>query len=189
MGQRDRLCRVLAVGSAFAAAAVAHGQDLEGIPGAEVFSTYKTAVIIAIIALIGFLVGGLVFRWVQRRQSAMSTSIDIGDLTQLQKRGLLTPEEARKVRDALIRQATQNTTPQAKRFKGEEALLHDEEVKRLEALAQARKMEKQLQQGPSEPAPPADEIPPELRTAVESGLLSRDEALAIAARARGNKQP
>jgi hypothetical protein len=178
---------MLAIGSAFAAAAVAHGQDLEGIPGAEVFSTYKTAVIIAIIALIGFMVGGLVFRWVQRRQSARSTSFDFGDLTQLQKRGLLTPEEMRKVRNALIRQATQNAKHQAKPLKGAEALLHDKEIKRLEALAEAKRMERQLEQGSTDSAASADEIPPELRTAVESGLLSREEARAIAARARGNR--
>ncbi|MGB9692616.1 MAG: hypothetical protein ACPL7D_10655 [Candidatus Sumerlaeaceae bacterium] len=146
------------------------------------YRMYKTATWIAAGAMILFLVGGFL---IKRRQTKLSEGpLGLDDLSKLEKRGLLTPEEAKKVRDALVRQAMQRANRPRTPLKGEEALLLDDEVRRLEALAQAKRAQKEQASTAASAVADATEIPPELQVAVEKGLLSHEEAVAIARRAQ-----
>lgn len=168
----------------FSTVNLAFAQDSFDAQIGEIYARYKLATIVVAVGVGLFLVAGILLRWIQRRQQASTPSLDLGNLSELEKRGLLTKEEALKVRDALIRQATKQPPRSSTRLKGEEALLMDDEVRRLELLAEAKRLEKQARQVASNSTQTDDTIPAELQHAVEKGLLSREEALAIAARAR-----
>ncbi len=166
------------------AASPAFAQDSFDAQIGEIYARYKLATIVVAVGVGLFLVAGILIRWIQRRQAGSAPSLALGNLSELEKRGLLTREEAVKVRDALIRQATKQPPRSQTRLKGEEALLMDDEVRRLELLAEAKRLEKQARQSATASTQSEEGIPPELQQAVEKGLLSREEALAIAARAK-----
>lgn len=174
---------------AFCFAAMAWGQQAQDELGlANLYATYRKTVFWVGGGFLLFLVGVFLLRRAQRKAFDQRLPFGFEDLSRLEQRGMLTREEAAKVREALIRQATQRTsaTPRLP-LKGEAALLNDEEVKRLEALAAAKRMEKEM--GKNVPPPlthESMEIPEELRPAVEKGLLSVEEAKAIARRSRGS---
>jgi polyhydroxyalkanoate synthesis regulator phasin len=169
-------------------AQVGLGQGLKNVPGAELYDIYKKATVVVAVAVIAFLVAAFVVRRYQKRQSDSALPLDFTDLTKLEKQGVVTAEEAKRIRDALIRQATQPRS--GTKLKGEAALLQDEEVKRLEALAMAKKLSRQANTRDHEErtSDVADvSIPEELRAAVEKGLLSVEEAQRIAQRAKEQK--
>lgn len=155
----------------------------------NLYEVYRWATVVVALAVIGFLLVTFFVRRSQRRARDRSLPLDFSDISALQARGLLTPEEAKKVREALVRKASQPTPAVPPGLKGDAALLADAEVRRLEALAQAKKLEHQ--EGNKGPAgaervakSTSETIPPELRPAVEKGLLTEEEALAIARRSK-----
>lgn len=183
-----RFVRLVGFCLAFCVAAMVWGQQMQDELGfASLYTTYRKTVFWVGGGFLLFLVGVFLLRRAQRKALDQRLPFGFEDLTKLEQRGMLTREEAAKVREALIRQATQHTatTPRLP-LKGEAALLHDEEVKRLEALAAAKRMEQEMRRGnvPSPLPDEAEEIPEELRPAVEKGLLSAEEAKAIARRSR-----
>jgi polyhydroxyalkanoate synthesis regulator phasin len=175
------------------AAGVSRAQQLDDAAGiTSLYDSYRNAVYWIAGALILFLIGAALVRRAQRRTlNEESLPFNFNDLTELEKRGKLTPEEAKKVRDALIRQATQRAKTTPAGLKGADALLQDEEVRRLEALAMAKRLsEETTKRAEPEQSPrTAEEIPPELREAVAKGLLSVEEARAIAERSRKKQNP
>ncbi|MCX7625989.1 MAG: hypothetical protein N2Z21_07250 [Candidatus Sumerlaeaceae bacterium] len=185
-----RLSRLLSVCLAFAFATISwaqQAQDELGLSG--LYATYRKTVFWVAGGLLVIVVGGFIMRRAQQRaqRGARERRLPFAfdDLSKLEQRGMLTKEEAAKVRDALIRQATQRHLSSANplQLKGEDALLHDEEVKRLEALAAIKRMAKETDVRTAlNGAHDGEEIPEELRPAVEKGLLSVEEARAIARR-------
>lgn len=184
---KKRIRDIAIVIATIAAAASSGAQSAsDGFEFEKTYQMYKTAIMIAAGALILFLVGGFFFkRWANKRDRE---PFGFADLSNLEKRGLLTPEEAKKVRDALVRQTMQRANSPRTSLKGDEALLFDEEVRRLEALAQAKRAQKEKGEVPAAKPSEQEEIPAELQAAVAKGLLSQEEALAIARRAKSKSQ-
>ena len=112
----------------------------------------------AMAAMFGLIVVVLVVRKLSlgRHGDPMAglTYLDVAGMT---KSGLLTEEEAARVREAMKKQvARQQAAAMRPPIPGELGLLSDPEVQRLEALAEARQKSGQSRKVPYTAAPPAD---------------------------------
>lgn len=167
-------------------------------------STYAVYAIVALVAIFLFLLLLLVFRRARfGRAGESGIGMTLDDVGTLQQKGLLTPEEMKRVREALSRQVVKQYSVQQGPKSGANALLHDPEVRRLEVLADAKAREKErmlaARQEPPVPQftlkteasdalipePNGDvELPPDVLTMVQLGLITADELERIKERIR-----
>lgn len=101
---------------------------------------YLMYALMAAAALVFFIVVSLILRKLSLGKSSdPSAGLTYLDVTGLKKRGMLTDEEAARVRAAMSRQVEKLRSDAEKpQIPGEVGLLTDPEVRRLEALAEAR---------------------------------------------------
>jgi hypothetical protein len=164
--------------------------------------------VVAILGLFVFIIFAVIFQKARRPKSTDNIlSMTLGDVDSLNKKGLLTPEEAARVRRAVAKQVTSQLQERPSPYTPA-TLLADPEVQRLEALAQARAAEAALREAEqahptdiltaalqsSEPPPQAQqpdgdvELPPDVMSMVQLGLITPGELERIKERARTKRR-
>lgn len=115
----------------------------------------------AMAAIFGLIVAVLIVRKLgSGRHSDPMAGLTYLDVAGMTKSGLLTEEEAARVRAAMKKQvAQQQAAAMRPTLKGELGLLSDPEVQRLEALAEARQKAGQSRKATSRPVQPGQEEP------------------------------
>lgn len=156
---------------------------------------------IGLIALFGFIVVLVFVRKVRGGHRDDSTfPMTIEDVNALKTRGLLTPEESARVRQAVARQVTRQMSRQT--TPGAASLLTDPEVQRLEELARQKALEREAAGIPTRPpgidlpiagddptASPEDvQLPEDVLNMVRLGLITPEELERIKERARNKRR-
>lgn len=123
----------------FAALFSAVAADLGSIATNPELRTRFTYLGIAVFALFLLILSLLIYVKIRgARASRMEMGMTLSDVSSMQKKGLLTEEESKRVRQALSRQLSKQLEAKPAAGGGIGSLLNDPEVKRLQAIAQAR---------------------------------------------------
>jgi hypothetical protein len=169
----------------------------------EFIAAAAAVVILFVIMVLFFLFGRT--RRANRLDNVLGMTID--DVGALQQKGLLTPEETAKVRQALARQFTRALADKGQ-HPGEAALLGDPEVQRLEEIARRKAAARAAglstepdsvgdRAGPPGPAPTQQAVPsigdddvplpPDVLSMVQLGLITPEELERIKERIRAKR--
>jgi hypothetical protein len=106
-------------------------------------ASYIIPVFLLLGAVVVFYIVMLIVKARKRSGPASLESIPYIDVTSLQKRGLLSAEETRRVRESLSKQVARKQGPTSlAAMQGELGLMADPEVQRLEMLAQQKAQER-----------------------------------------------
>ena len=201
---------ILCVGLAVLSSSTAFAQD--EFPTNPLASRYFLYFLGAFLAIFLLLIITVIMRKVRGvRRAEMVFGMTIDDVGSLKQKGLLTEEESKAVRQALARQFARQQQVQMSGAKPTD-LLADPEILRLQQLAEERRknaatarvappMETVTQRETPEPIleaaaaettlPPEDdvELPPDILTMAEMGLITAEELENIKERTRARKRP
>jgi hypothetical protein len=162
--------------------------------------------VVAILGLFVFITFTVIFQRARRPKGMDGLpGMTLNDVDSLKKKGLLTPEEAARVRTAVAKQVTTQMSARPSPFTPA-TLVADPDVQRLEALAQAKATAKaqdsrtadsasgDADSGPqarANTATSADddvELPPDVLGMVQLGLITPEELARIRERARQKRR-
>ena len=161
--------------------------------------------VVAILGLFVFISFTIIFQKVRRpKRSDDVLGMSLTDVDALNKKGLLTPEEAARVRKAVAKQVTTKMAERPSPYTPA-TLIADPDVQRLESLAKAKAAAQAQAAQPvapgefdTEPQAPQEatramaeddvELPPDVLGMVQLGLITPEELARIRERARQKRR-